>query len=311
MKTLLVTGSSGLIGTALTTSLSRQGTCFKPFDISFGQNYLAAGDIRNKTALARALQGCVGVIHLAGTSRVILGERNPDLCWQQNVEGTQNVIEAALESPLKPWVIYASSREVYGQQDVLPVSEGAPLKPMNVYAHSKVAAETIVENAREEGLATSILRFSNVFGSPFDHQDRVIPAFCRAALLGQSLHVEGGENTFDFTFVDDVVRGIVKVISILTETSQSLPPIHFTTGRGITLREAASIIIDHAKSFSLVKEAAPRLFDVSRFYGSSSRAKDLLGWFPQFSFESAIDQFLLSLEEHLQLERTVLKRFVA
>jgi dTDP-glucose 4,6-dehydratase len=95
------------------------------------------------------------------------------------------------------------------------------------------------------------------------------------------------------------------------EVPQNLPPIHFTTGRGITLKEAASIIIDHAKSFSLVKEAASRSFDVSRFYGNSSRAKDLLGWSPQFSFEEAIDQFLMSLEEHLQLEQTISKRFVA
>jgi UDP-glucose 4-epimerase len=311
MKTLLVTGSSGLIGTALTTCLDRLGFSFKPFDISFDQSHPAYGDVRDKEVVRKAIEGCVGIIHLAGTSRVILGERNPELCWSQNVEGTQNVVECASKNSLKPWVIYASSREVYGQQDTLPVSESALLKPMNVYAHSKVAAEKIMENASDAGLFTSILRFSNVFGSPFDHQDRVIPAFCRAALLGKPLYVEGAENTFDFTFVNDVVDGIIRVITVLMENPQNLFPIHFTTGRGITLREAASIIIKRAKSLSLIKEIAPRSFDVSRFYGSPSKAKELLGWSPQFSFEEAIDQFLSSLEEYLQLERIALRRSVA
>ena len=311
MKTLLVTGSKGLIGSALTMKLSQLGFAFKPFDVRFESGHSGAGNICDKDSVRKAVEGCTGIIHLAGTSRVISGEKDPELCRKQNVEGTGNVIEAALSSPLKPWVIYASSREVYGQQDLLPVTEDTVLRPMNVYAHSKVAAEKIVKDAREEGLITSVLRFSNVFGSPFDHEDRVIPAFCRAALLGENLYVEGGENTFDFTFVDDVVRGIVAVIGLLNKTPQNLSPIHFTTGRGITLREAASIITERAKSFSLIKEAPPRSFDVSRFYGNPSRAKELLGWAPQFSFEEAIDKFLSSLKGHLSSQNILLDRSAA
>lgn len=311
MKTLLVTGSKGLIGSALTMKLSQLGFAFKPFDVRFESSHSGSGNICDKDSVSTAVEGCTGIIHLAGTSRVISGEKDPELCRKQNVEGTGNVIEAALSSPLKPWVIYASSREVYGQQDLLPVTEDTVLRPMNVYAHSKVAAEKIVKDAREEGLITSVLRFSNVFGSPFDHEDRVIPAFCRAALLGENLYVEGGENTFDFTFVDDVVRGIVAVIGLLNKTPQNLSPIHFTTGRGITLREAASIITERAKSFSLIKEAPPRSFDVSRFYGNPSRAKELLGWAPQFSFEEAIDKFLSSLKGHLSSQNILLDRSAA
>ncbi|MBY0461593.1 MAG: NAD-dependent epimerase/dehydratase family protein [Alphaproteobacteria bacterium] len=311
MKTLLVTGSKGLIGSALSVCLNQLGFVFKPFDVRFDPGHSGAGDIRDKDSVRKAVEGSIGIIHLAGTSRVISGEKDPELCWEQNVEGTENVIEAALNSPLKPWVVYASSREVYGQQDLLPVAEDTVLRPMNVYAYSKVAAEKRIKDAREEGLITSILRFSNVFGSPFDHEDRVIPAFCRAALLGENLYVEGAENTFDFTFVDDVVRGIAAVVGILTKCPQNLPPIHFTTGRGITLKEAASIITERAKSFSLVKEMPPRSFDVSRFYGNPSRAKELLGWMPQFSFEEAIDRFLLSLENHLRFQNILLDRSAA
>lgn len=162
--------------------------------------------------------------------------------------------------------------------------------------------------ARQAGVLTAILRFSNVFGSPFDYPDRVIPAFCRAALSQEPLRVEGAGNIFDFTFVDDVVNGIVKVIDVLMTSPQNLPPIHFTTGRGISLSEAARIIIRMANSSSHIKEAEPRSFDVSRFYGDPSRAKKLLGWSPHFSFEEAIGKFLSNLKAHLQEEQFSLKR---
>ncbi len=311
MKTVLITGSEGLIGSSLTEYLGQQSILVKHFDIRFHSNHPDTGNVLDKLAIKKAVQGCVGVIHLAGTSRVILGEQNPDLCWKNNVEGTNNIIEAALESPYKPWIIYASSREVYGQQDSFPVTEAAPLKPMNIYAHSKVEAEKRIIDVRDKGLSTVILRFSNVFGSPYDYPDRVISAFCRAALLNEPLFVEGARNVFDFTFVEDVVRGIGEVISVLLAKPQNLPTIHFTTGRGITLKEAADIIIAKAKSSSRIKETSPRSFDVSRFYGNSGRAKSLLGWSPQFSFEEAIDQFLFQLKTTLNEEKRAFSQRVA
>lgn len=311
MKTVLITGSEGLIGSSLVEYLGQKSILVKRFDIRFHSNHPDARNVLDKLAVKKAVQGCIGIIHLAGTSRVILGEQNPGLCWKNNVEGTSNVIEAALESPYKPWVIYASSREVYGQQDSFPVTEAAPLKPMNIYAHSKVEAEKRIIEARDKGLLTVILRFSNVFGSPYDYPDRVIPAFCRAALLSEPLFVEGSQNIFDFTFVEDVVRGIGEVVSIFLAKSQNLPTIHFTTGRGITLKEAADIIVAKAKSSSLIQETSPRSFDVSRFYGDPALAKNLLRWSSQFSFEEAIDQFLFQLKTALNEEKRALLQRVA
>ena len=307
MGFILLTGSQGLIGSALAKNLSEQGFALKFLDTRLPPSHPGFGSILDKIALKNSVQGCTGIVHLAGTSRVILGEKNPELCLKNNVEGTNNVIEAALESPNKPWLIYASSREVYGQQEILPVCEDAPLKPMNIYACSKVTAENNIEEARQAGLSTATLRFSNVFGSPFDHQDRVIPAFCRAALLGKTLRVEGGDNIFDFTFIEDVVKGIAAVINILEQKARTLPPIHFTTGRGLTLKEAAHIIVREAKSLSLIEETLPRSFDVSRFYGSPSRAKELLNWSPRFSFEEALQKFLPLLNLHLQEEQNFLR----
>ena len=305
MNYLLITGSEGLIGKNLTKYLETKGFYLKFLDKELSPIKEGYGNILDKEFLQKALQGCMGVIHLAGVSRVIFGEQDPDACWITNVEGTSNVIEAALKSPQKPWIIYASSREVYGEQDVLPVIEDAPLNPINIYAKSKVAAEKKVLEARQAGISTVILRFSNVFGSPFDHKDRVIPAFCRAALLGETLFLEGQNNVFDFTFIDDVVRGITDVIFDLMKNHKSRPPIHFTTGRGITLREAAHIIIRKANSFSEIKEIASRSFDVHKFYGDSSRAKGLLEWTPYFTFEQAVEKFLPLLKTHLRIEENI------
>jgi len=109
----------------------------------------------------------VGVVHLAAVSRVIDGERDPARCWAVNVEGTRTVVEAAQSSPLRPWVIYASSREVYGQPSALPASEDCDRAPLNVYGRSKVAAEDLVTAS---GLAHAIVRFSNVYGADFTMQ---------------------------------------------------------------------------------------------------------------------------------------------
>jgi hypothetical protein len=158
---ILVTGSAGLIGRAVTPLLRAERFAVVPFDLRADPPH----DIADVEALRRGLHGIDGIIHLAGVSRVIDGERDPDRCRRINVEATRALFDLANKSASVPWFIQASSREVYGQQDVLPVKEDAPLRPCNVYAHSKVAVEQLAETARAAGLTTAILRFSNVFAT--------------------------------------------------------------------------------------------------------------------------------------------------
>lgn len=299
MRSILITGSKGLIGSHLKKSLTNIGYEIIGLDNAYEQNDDRCGNIINKHHLSEKAKECDGIVHLAAVSRVIWGEQNPELCEKTNHGGTRNVVEVAMDSPKQPWVIYASSREVYGEQSLLPVSEDCELKPMNIYAHTKVSSEQLMTSAQENGLLGSILRFSNVFGGVEDHVDRVIPAFCRGALENRDLNIEGSQNVFDFTFIDDVVRGIVSVIQNLESEKTSLPPIHFTTGQGTTLGEAAELIVRKANSSSQLLEKPPRNFDVSRFYGSSARAKELLGWKPEFDFEQAVELFLNRLSSHV------------
>lgn len=275
---ILITGSLGLIGSALERHLNTIGVNVQGIDQRYPVNHPRHGDVCNLEELTNLAQNCIGIIHLAAVSRVITGEQHPDRCWNVNVSGTQTVLEVARRSLSKPWVIYASSREVYGQQAKLPVNENASFIPCNVYARSKVAAESLMNEYRQNGLQTSIMRFSNVYGSIDDHKDRVIPAFCKAAACGGSISIDGGHNTFDFTYINDVIDGIQKVINKLQQGCFDLPPIHLTTGKGTTLLEAANLAKSVSKFDIEFVECPSRSFDVSTFYGDPMCAKNLLNW---------------------------------
>lgn len=307
LVSVLLTGSRGLIGSFLTQLLERSGFRVLKLDHRGTPEDDDCGTILSPDHIATKIRKCEGVIHLAAVSRVIWGEQNPRLCYLTNYVGTNNIIEAALSAPQKasqrPWIIYASSREVYGEQDILPVQETALLKPMNIYARTKVGAENLIHEAEKSGLRTSILRFSNVFGGSDDHKDRVIPAFCRAALNQSPLCLEGKSHTFDFTYVEDVVQGVLRAVQHLVHERTSLPPIHLTTGCGRTLEEVAYSIINQTKSHSQVIEKPPRKFDVSNFVGDPSRAKEILGWTPRYSFDQALRKYIKILKPQQESER--------
>lgn len=299
--TILVTGSEGLIGTEVCKYLQKKNMDIIRYDKKFPKEHRFHGDILDKDKLKTAITSCDGIIHLAAVSRVVWGEKDPDLCWKTNYEGTLNVIEGALLSPKKPWILYASSREVYGNPPVLPAKEDAPYNSINIYGESKIAAEKAILEARSKGLNTAIVRYSNVYGSLHDHHDRVIPAFCKAAANGTPIRVDGSSNTFDFTSIDDVVEGTMKIITLLCENKINLPPFHLTTGKETSLQEAAEIANRIGNKQSKIVEAPPRHYDVPNFYGDSTRTQSILGWKPEVSIEEGMERltklFLLNVVE--------------
>lgn len=299
---VLITGVSGLIGRSLSSALQSKGMVINGLDIrAAGNEY---GDIRHLEAVRKAIQGCAGVVHLAAVSRVVWGEREPELCEATNVGGIHNLLDAALEQGSKPWVVFASSREVYGQPDRLPANEETPLYPVNVYAHSKLKGEQLMEAAKKRGLRTSIIRLSNVFGCTRDHPDRVVPAFAKAAAFDEPLRVDGAEHTFDFTHVDDVTRGIVSLIESLQRNAAPLPPIHFVTGCPTTLGSLAKLAIQIANSTSEIRYSAPRSFDVARFCGDPGRASALLGWSPRISLEQGLADLIQAFRDESNANKT-------
>ncbi len=294
---ILITGSSGLVGSAVARVLEQHGLDVVRFDLR--AHGASNGDVRDRDRVTRAVADVSGIIHLAAVSRVLWGERDPHGCWATNVGGTRNVLEAAAKSSTTPWVIFASSREVYGQSDVLPVHEDIPLRPVNIYGRSKAKGEHLVEEAQRAGVCACTIRLSNVFGSIADHADRVVPAFARGALAGGELRVDGANHTFDFTYIDDVARGIASLVDLLDTSIAAPPPIHFVSGRPTTLGELASLAIEFAATKATIGYAPPRNFDVARFVGDGTRARQILDWQPRISLREGLARLLLALrEEH-------------
>ncbi|MGR3973656.1 MAG: NAD(P)-dependent oxidoreductase [Candidatus Rhabdochlamydia sp.] len=289
---ILITGSKGLIGSALKTKLLSLGIEVVGIDPKAPVADPDYGDILDGCSLHDRMKEAHGVIHLGGVSRVIDGEKDQELCWRSNVEGTSQVIKAATLASSSPWMIYASSREVYGEQPALPVSDDAALNPVNIYGESKKAAEMLMQEASLNGLVTSIIRFSNVFGSVHDHPNRVIPAFCRASATGAPIYIEGSHNVFDFTYLDDVIQGVLRVIFHLQKEKRSLPALHLTRGEGVSLGEAALIAQKESFYPITLNERPSRSFDVAKFWATPSLAYQLLGWKPLISVEEGMKRLI-------------------
>lgn len=290
MRKILMTGHLGLVGRYLKPLLESKGYQIHGFDIANG-----SGDVCHSDQLKVAMADCIGVIHLAAVSRVIWGEQNPELCWQTNAYASEALLQIALHCPSKPWVLVASSREVYGNAHSLPVKDTDAVNPINTYGRAKAYMEEKALAARASGLNTAVIRLANVYGCIQDHADRVLPAFCRNAVNHKELRIDGLKNLFDFTHVSDVVKGLLLVVEQLEHNERNLPPTHLLPGVGLTLGEAAHIAIEHAQSSSGIIEAASRHYDVSRFVGDPSQAKRLLGWqatiFPEEGIRLLVDAF--------------------
>lgn len=281
---VLVTGSAGLIGTALASALRDAGLDVAGLDPRSAAP-AARGDVLDPAALERAVAGCTGVVHLAAVSRVAWAERDPDACWRTNVDGTRAVVAAA--AARGAWVLFASSREVYGAVAAWPATEDTPLAPVNIYGRAKVAGERLVADAAASGLPAGVVRLSNVYGRTADHADRVVPAFVRAAIAGAPLHVEGAGHAFDFVYIDDVVRGLLSIIARL-RAGEGTPPLQLVTGRSTTLGELARLTVELAGTDAPIVAAPQRTYDVERFFGSGERARQVLGWFPQVAVRDGL-----------------------
>ena len=286
-STILVTGSSGVIGRALVRQLETEGHRALPYDLEPAGGGLGA-DVLDRSQLDGAIRDCDGVVHLAAVSRVGEAEADPRRTWMTNVGGTENVLEAARRSTSMPWVILASSREVYGEALVLPVYESYPLKPINVYGRSKEEAEAATNAARRHGVNTAVVRLTNVYGDPDDHPQRVVPAFVRSVLRGESLRVDGAGCMLDLVHIDDAVAGLVAMIDRLQDGERELPVVQLVSGHGTTLGELAQMCVRVGGRPVGIVERTPGRGRVRQFVGDPTLARDVLGWQPRIGLEEGL-----------------------
>ena len=290
MIRVLVTGAAGVIGTALLPALAAAGFDVKGLDRTFGPDQdLVSGD-----ALADALGGCDGVIHLAACARVAEAESDPARARRDNVEATAALLRAVSTQPRPPWVVFASSREVYGRAGVRPVREDSMVAPVNVYGATKAEAEALVQRAAAEGLGATILRLANVYGAATDHADRLVPAFVGAALGGRALGVRGSDRTLDLVHIRDAVGAIVAAAEALTRGDAGAGVINVCSGVETTLSALARRVVTLSASESVVHVSEPGAHEVDRFVGDNRAARLVLGWVPRVSLDAGLVELIHS-----------------
>ena len=217
MDKILVTGGSGFIGSNVIEELSKSYKVIN-FDLKTSKNTEVEqiiGDIRDKELVQQAVEKCDAIIHLAAQVSVPLSIDYPQKTLEINVQGTQNIIDAAHKFGIKR-LIMASSAAVYGEASDLPLKEESAGQCLSPYAQSKWENESQILLARENGLEAVALRFFNVYG-PGQSTDgayaAVIPKFVEMLSNGKQPIVYGdGLQSRDFVHVKDLVRAIENLL---------------------------------------------------------------------------------------------------
>lgn len=209
-KRILITGSEGFIGSALTDRLQKLGCAVAGFDIEKGN------DIRDNEKLKKAVQGKFNAIyHLAGFSGSSKSNGDVQKCFQLNSVATANLISLILKYSPQTKLILSGSRLEYGKPQYLPVDENHPTAPNSAYGISKLASTQLaLVFAQSHLLKTTIFRTSNVYGphkqSGFKGYN-VINYFIDEAKKGNALTIFGdGKQTRDYIYIEDLVEAFVK-----------------------------------------------------------------------------------------------------
>lgn len=296
----LVTGAAGFIGSRLATRLSRDGHDVVGFDdLSEGRREnladapdvdLVVGDLRDRASVREAAAGCEVVFHQGAMRSVPRSMEAPAPTMDVNVGGTVNVLLGAREAGAR--VVFASSSSIYGDQERFPVREDAHAAPKSPYAASKLVGEELCATWwRAFGVPTVALRYYNVYGPHQDPESEyaaVVPKFIRACLQGRRPVIHGdGEQSRDFTFVEDVVEANV----LAAAAPEAAFGRAFNVGGGgvpTSVNRLLEIVAGLTGARPDPVHEPPRPGDVRRTEGDLTLAAELLGYRPAVDVETGL-----------------------
>lgn len=297
-RRLVVTGGAGFIGSNLAKELAQKhdvviidnlstgriGNLAQVHDIEF-----INGSITNFSLLKDVFTGAHGVFHQAALPSVQRSVNDPISTNVTNIDGTLNVLVAALDCGVKK-VVFASSSSVYGDIPTLPKKEDMKPNPKSPYAVTKLAGEQYCRVFSEiYGLKTANLRYFNVYGprqDPNSEYAAVIPRFITRVLAGKSPIIFGdGSQTRDFTFVYDVVAA-----NMLAMESQAEGVFNIAFGHRVSLNKLAEKIMQIVGvKLDLIYDK-PRPGDVRDSLADISSAKGKMGYEPKFDLNSGLKE---------------------
>ena len=299
MATYLVTGGAGFIGSHLVEELVRRGERVRVVDnLSTGKRQNIAhltsvefveGDLADPLVAQRAVTGIEYVLHQAAIPSVPRSVQDPITSNRANIDATLNILVAARDAGVKRFV-YAGSSSAYGDTPTLPKVETMATAPLSPYALQKLVGEQYGQMfTRLYGLETVTIRYFNVFGprqDPSSPYSGVISLFISALCDGRQPTIYGdGEHTRDFTYVANVVDGVLRAC---TAAGASGEVINVATGGRISLNTLFKTIRDLVDATVDPIYGAPRPGDVKDSQADISKARRILGYAPIVSFEEGL-----------------------
>ena len=292
---ILVTGSSGLIGSCILEKLRGRYEVFG-LDLKPSPYTNIAGDIRDYEFIEKIVGRVDAVIHCAAQTSVARSIEDPLFDAENNVIGTLNLLEAARKSEKLKRFVYISSAAVYGYPEYVPIDEDHPCRPISPYGVSKLAGELYAMVFHKlYKIPTVCIRPFNVYGrmqDPGSPYSNVISKFLDRISRGLPLIIYGdGYQTRDFIHVSDVADMIITVL----ECGEAVGEIfNCGTGREVSINELAEIMISISGRDIEVIHSDSRPGDVRRSCADTRRAEKILGFKPKISLEEGLEELLNS-----------------
>jgi UDP-glucose 4-epimerase len=308
----LVTGGAGFIGSHLVDALVARGWSVRVLDDfssgreanlaeSHGAVELVRGDLRDAGLLGRALAGAEVVFHQAAVPSVPRSVAEPLRTHDVNATGTLALLEAARGAGVRR-VVFAASSSAYGDTPTLPKVETMPADPRSPYALQKWAGEAYCRLYTElYGLETAALRYFNVYGprqDPKSEYAAVVPRFVVACLRGEAPLIYGdGEQTRDFTFVEDAVRANLLAADAPAAVGAV---VNVAGGRRVSLRQLLAQIMELTEAKTPARYEPARPGDVRDSLADLGRARALLGYEPAVELRQGLVRTIESFRKVLE-----------
>jgi nucleoside-diphosphate-sugar epimerase len=300
MTQFLVTGGAGFIGSHIAEALVRRGDRVRVVDsLITGKRHNLAhlpeveflqGDLADMDVARAAVKGADYVLHQAAIPSVPRSVEDPVTSNRANIDASLNLLVAARDAGVRR-VVYAGSSSAYGNSVTLPKVETMPTAPLSPYALQKLVVEQYCQMFTAlYGLETVTIRYFNVFGprqDPSSPYSGVISLFISALCEGRRPTIYGdGEQTRDFTYVANVVDGVLRAAQATSPVSGEV--INVATGGRISLNQLFHTIRDLIGGDLEPVYAEPRAGDVRDSQADIGKAERLLGYRPSHAFADGL-----------------------
>ena len=313
-KKVLVTGAGGFIGSHLAEHLVREGASVRSMvhynalgkrgwldhsDLA-GDMEILAGDITDRDSVRAGVKGCDIVFHLGALIAIPYSYQAPRSYVRTNIEGTLNVLQAALDEGAQR-VLHTSTSEVYGTALFVPITEEHPLQGQSPYSASKIGADKMAEAfAASFELEVVTVRPFNTFG-PRQSMRAVIPTIISQCLRGHDVRLGAVSPTRDLNFVQNTVEGFCAAALSPNASGQT---INFGSGREISVGDLALLIGKMlGKDVNILCEQErlrPSKSEVERLLACNKKAKALMGWEPRVSLEEGLEKTIAWIQQNAE-----------